>query len=1435
MKKKTTWLAGALAAALAAAPVAAAAAGGQGERAAAAEAAGGAPSAAATAAGQAAAAPSADTQGHWAREAIARWADAGILSGYPDGQFRPSRTITRAELAAVVNRLFGYSADGSAAAFSDVSASAWYAEALAAAREAGYYQGDGANKALPEAAVSRQDAAALLARAFGLQAADGAGTAGFSDSASIRAYARDAVEALRPALGGYPDGTFRPAGPLTRAEAAQLLDRLVAAYEGKPGTERAADADGHAIVNADGVKLKDMAIDGNLYLAPGIGDGDASLERVQVAGTTRIAGGGEHSIRVTDSALGETVVERKQGKVRLVLTGGTVRRLTVRGSALIELAGDARVEMLELSGRAELTVGGQARIGTLVVPQGGALVNGQAVSAGEYRWADGALAPLGAASPAPSAAPSATPGPTAAPTFVPTATPTPTPAQTATPTPTASPTATPTASPQTIDFVDRQATAETRSLFSYLNEIRGTGILFGQQHATTEGLSITERDGTQSDAKNAVGDYPAVFGWDTLSLEGHEKPGVQGDPIQSRDNLVAVMKKAYESGGVLTLSSHMPNFVTGGDFYDLRGNVVSTILPGGSNHGAYNEFLDLIADFALHLKDDGGKPIPVVFRPFHEQSGSWFWWGAAFTTKEEYKEIYRYTVEYLRDLKGVRNFLYAYSPGGGFGTDEARYLETYPGDDYVDLLGFDSYYNGEGQSWFDGVAVEAATVSRVADAKGKIAALTEFGYQKMKTSGNATPDFYTRLTAALQSDPDAKRMAYMLTWANFGDTSTYVPYPRAEGEPNEMLPDFIRFYEEPYTLFAREVRQAYERQTEAAEEKPFVHVASPTNQASVRTPSFKVRVRVQNAEGARVVMTADGMTQEQPLVLNPATGFYEADWQLDGRLNGTAAAVTVRAYAADGELLQEETKTVAVKIPEAPLGEYMFDEGLEGASSGGGWKADVGEAQQVQWNGGGALKLDVGGLDPAETWQEIKLQLNGAAAKLGLADMSQVRRVKLDAYIPLDFAAASGDEAKIQAFGMLPPDFEAKYGMGTTQVRLSELPTVTVGQQVYAHYAPEFDLTDLAKLQASQELFVSLAGSGLSGAGSVYIDRIGLYSTFVDASLDPASVDDFEGYMGQDAALQTKFVHAGGDSASAALDSSRKHGGGYGLKYTYTLGSSGYAGITKSMGGADWSDYNALQFWYEPDGKGQKLVMQINASGKTYEYYPDTTGTEPQLIVAPFRDFQPANGATGTLTRLNLKSVNAFSIYTNAVPDGNRLTSSMYFDDIRALNDPAAGTVPSGEGGAGLPKGVLQDFEQSLGGWAIGGNDIGLGAAALAADGGGQALAVTIGASPAAGKNGEIARVGALDLSSGSKLRLRARIEGGSASAQLFLKHGGGWSWAAAGGKPLTSEYQWYEIDLDGPDSYGKPIDKSFLQAIGLQVYDAAGGGTVYIDDVTLE
>ncbi len=79
---------------------------------------------------------------------------------------------------------------------------------------------------------------------------------------------------------------------------------------------------------------------------------------------------------------------------------------------------------------------------------------------------------------------------------------------------------------------------------------------------------------------------------------------------------------------------------------------------------------------------------------YHEHTGAWFWWGGSEQcTPEEYKQLWTMTVDHLRNKKNVHNLLYAYSPSET--KDETEFLERYPGDEYVDIVGYDCYATGE--------------------------------------------------------------------------------------------------------------------------------------------------------------------------------------------------------------------------------------------------------------------------------------------------------------------------------------------------------------------------------------------------------------------------------------------------------------------------------------------------------------------------------------------------------------------------------------------------------------------------------------------------------------------------------------------------------------------------------------------------------------------
>jgi mannan endo-1,4-beta-mannosidase len=192
--------------------------------------------------------------------------------------------------------------------------------------------------------------------------------------------------------------------------------------------------------------------------------------------------------------------------------------------------------------------------------------------------------------------------------------------------------------------------------------------------------------------------------------------------------------------------------------------------------------------------------------------------GCRFTTPYEYKDLFRYTIEYLREEKGIHHFLYAYSPNGPF-ADEADYLERYPGDDYIDIIGFDMYHDRPTaeDGWMDVLVRTARQVCGIARDRHKAAAVTEAGirmldtaadghmYEGLSPTGNTRPDWFGECLDALMNDPLASGVAYFLVWANFSPAQFWVPYAIDGMRGHEMINSFTEFLNDPRVILAREL------------------------------------------------------------------------------------------------------------------------------------------------------------------------------------------------------------------------------------------------------------------------------------------------------------------------------------------------------------------------------------------------------------------------------------------------------------------------------------------------------------------------------------------------------------------------------------------------------------------------------------------------------
>ncbi|MEO5685023.1 MAG: glycosyl hydrolase [Chitinophagaceae bacterium] len=339
---------------------------------------------------------------------------------------------------------------------------------------------------------------------------------------------------------------------------------------------------------------------------------------------------------------------------------------------------------------------------------------------------------------------------------------------------------------------DKNAGAETIHLYNNLKKIAAKGFMFGHQDDLAYGVNWKYVSGN-SDIKEVTGDYPAVYGWELGHLELDSSKNIDGVPFSEMKKFIAA---GYARGGVITISWHFTNALTGKSAWDAVPGTVAAILPGGAKHDLYKSWLNKLADFMFDLKAKSGGQIPVIFRPFHELNGSWFWWGKNFCTPEELKQLYRFTVSYLRDTKQLHHLLYA------FNTDrfssEAEYLERFPGDEWVDVIGFDIYQRSKDNAQFIlDMNKSLGILEKLAAEKHKVAALTEFGYGSLPDS--------TWWTKVLLPAIGAHKIAYALAWRNAGRSPQgkyeyYVPF---KGEPSAH--DFKLFYQHKRTLFQKDI------------------------------------------------------------------------------------------------------------------------------------------------------------------------------------------------------------------------------------------------------------------------------------------------------------------------------------------------------------------------------------------------------------------------------------------------------------------------------------------------------------------------------------------------------------------------------------------------------------------------------------------------------
>jgi len=340
--------------------------------------------------------------------------------------------------------------------------------------------------------------------------------------------------------------------------------------------------------------------------------------------------------------------------------------------------------------------------------------------------------------------------------------------------------------------INTGATEKTKILYNNLKIIQQSNqFLFGQEFFNSFRFNSGAAHGEKetSDSKSVTGAHPALLGSDFhYYLEKSDA---------ERAYHTEAVKWAYQQGYAITFDWHISGKGTTTYEYktetkDLVNNIVNNV--NGDRDWLFAEF-DKVIDILNNDLVVDGERIPIVFRPWHEMNGGWFWWGSQATTPTGYKALYKLTVDYFKER--TTSVLFCWSP------NSPTNLNYYPGDDYVDVLGLDAY-----EVTSSTLQTNLTPIVDYAQEHGKVAVLSETG-NRTANGEQASAYWNNTVLPAIVNDPSGKlrRIAWVLTWINASWSFPYVPHALSS---NTAKQSFIDFKNSPYVLFGDEVANMYE-------------------------------------------------------------------------------------------------------------------------------------------------------------------------------------------------------------------------------------------------------------------------------------------------------------------------------------------------------------------------------------------------------------------------------------------------------------------------------------------------------------------------------------------------------------------------------------------------------------------------------------------------
>lgn len=224
-----------------------------------------------------------------------------------------------------------------------------------------------------------------------------------------------------------------------------------------------------------------------------------------------------------------------------------------------------------------------------------------------------------------------------------------------------------------VEPANPQANAQARAILNYFHALANRSdqrVLSGQFTDFGRGASLR----LMNEIHERTGHWPAILGADYADFG-------KGSLTYETPNRTAL--EYWNQGGLVTISAHLYNPANpqGGGLRDKGVDLARLLAPGTETHTRWMQELDLLAAGLQELKAAG---VVVLWRPFHEMNGGWFWWGAK--DPDTFIRVWRQMFDYFTQTKALDNLLWVYSPNHG-----AKTAAYYAGDRYVDLVGLDAY------------------------------------------------------------------------------------------------------------------------------------------------------------------------------------------------------------------------------------------------------------------------------------------------------------------------------------------------------------------------------------------------------------------------------------------------------------------------------------------------------------------------------------------------------------------------------------------------------------------------------------------------------------------------------------------------------------------------------------------------------------------------